>query len=84
MVCINKRRQNGCGVIDTVMKTFTAERYPGERHAYSLAPATFGKPMSFMGPGSRLDLRLNSDYTPKANSLPVQLNAKVSIMHDIA
>ena len=84
MVCINKRRQNGCGVIDTVMKTFTAERYPGERHAYSLASATFGKSMSFMGPGTRLDLRLNQNETPKANSQPLNSADFHSFQHDLA
>ena len=35
------KKYNGCGAIDSLMKPFTAERYTGERHAYSLAPSTF-------------------------------------------
>ena len=50
MVCINSRRQKGSGVIDTLMKPFTYEKYPGERHGYSLNPQTFLKPFSYLGP----------------------------------
>ena len=46
MVCINRQKQNGGGVLDSIMKQFTYEKYKGERHAYSLAPTTFGTPMS--------------------------------------
>ena len=44
------KQNSGGGVIDSILKPFTAERYPGERHAYSSAPSTFGKPMNSMGP----------------------------------
>ena len=35
------KKYNGGGVIDSLMKPFTAERYTGERQAYSLSPSTF-------------------------------------------
>ena len=57
MVCYthcNSRFQQGCGILDTLMSPFTAEKFSGERHAYSLAPSTFLKSMNFMGPLTRL------------------------------
>ena len=58
MVCYNhasSRLQQGSGAIDTLMRPFTAEKFAGERHAYSLSPSTFLRPMNFMGPHARLD-----------------------------
>ena len=63
--CALSKKHNGGGVIDSLMKPFTAERYTGERHAHTLAPSTFLKPMNFMGPHTNLDERLNDDLTPK-------------------
>ena len=85
MVChgTNKRIQ-GSGILDNRMRPFTYEKYKGERHAYSLAPSTFMKPMNFMGPGTRLDLRLNQDETPKENSQFVNNNDYESYLHDIS
>ena len=60
------QHHSGGGIIDSILKPFTAERYPGERQAYSLAPSTFGKPMNFMGPKSNLSARLNENLTPKS------------------
>ena len=65
------------------MKPFTAERYTGERHAYSLAPSTFLKPVNFMGPHTNLNERLNDDFTPKNNSLPINKSDYNSMIHDI-
>ena len=92
MVCINRRKQhsvphswkNGGGVIDSIMNKFTSQRYPGEHHAYSLAPATFGTPMNFMGPGTDLSRRLNPDETPKADSQFVNSSDFQSYKHDLA
>ena len=50
MVCFDHRRQQGSGVIDTLMKPFTYEKYKGERHGYSLNPNTFLQPFSYLGP----------------------------------
>ena len=87
MVCINthnKKQQRGRGILDNVMKKFTAERYPGERHAYSLQPGpNFGHAMSFMGPGTDLSRRLNQDETPKQDSLPVNNSDYQSYLHDL-
>ena len=74
----------GGGVIDSILSKFTYSKYPGEHHAYSLAPDTYMRPLNWMGPGTSLRNRLNDDYTPKQDSLPVRLNDKVSMMHDIA
>ena len=76
------KKYNGGGVIDSLMKPFTAERYTGERHAYSLAPSTFLKPMNFMGPHTNLDERLNDDLTPRNNSLPINKSDYNSMIHD--
>ncbi len=52
MVCYNHKAkfQQGAGAIDSIMKVFTVERYPNERHARSLAPATFFTTNVFYGP----------------------------------
>ena len=83
MVCYNHRRQEGGGMMDNIMKVFTAEKYPGERHAYSLAPATFGTAMSFMGPNTALSRRLNPDETPKESSQCVNSADYNSYLHDL-
>ena len=76
-------RNKGCGTIDTLMKPFTHEKYPGERHAYSLSPSTFGKPMKFMGPHTNLNTRLNKNLTPKSDSIPINKSDYISMVHDI-
>ena len=58
MVCFSQpNKQKGSGIIDSLMKNFTFEKYPGERHAYSLNPNTFMKPFSYVGPGTAVKLR---------------------------
>ena len=84
MVAFSQRKQHGSGVLDTLMKSFTYEKYPGERHAISLAPATFGTPMNFMGPHTRLDLRLNANGTPKPDSQPINRADMASYQHDVS
>ena len=76
--------QNGSGVMDTLMKTFTAEKYPNERHAYSLDVNHFMQPYSFVGPQTRLDIRLNADETPKPNSIPLNDLDSSALKHDLA
>ena len=78
------RKQYGNGVLDTLMKPFTVERYKNERHARSLAPSTFGKLMDFMGPFTSLKDRLNPDLTPKPDSIPINHADHASMLHDIA
>ena len=77
------KKYNGGGVIDSLMKPFRAERYTGERHAYSLAPSTFLKPKNFMGPHTNLNETLNDDLTPKSTSLPKNKSDYNSMIHDI-
>ena len=87
MVCFNsshQKQQCGGGIIDSLMKPFPYEKFKGERHAYSLAPSTFMKPMNFMGPGTRLDIRLNPDETPKQSSLPLNNSDYQSYLHDLS
>ena len=77
------QHHSGGGIIDSILKPFTAERYEGERHAYSLAPSTFGRPMNFMGPHTNLNERLNENLTPKYNSMPLNKSDYNSMIHDI-
>ena len=86
MVCYshsNSRFQQGSGVLDTLLRPFTAERFTGERHSYSLAPSTFLKPMNFMGPHTRLDLRLDKNEQPLPSSIPVNKSDYNSYIHDL-
>ena len=54
MVCINKRKMNGGGVIDSMMRPFTVSRYPGEHHARSLDPNHFMQGYTYVGPGTQV------------------------------
>ena len=86
MVCYNHKAkfQQGAGAIDSIMKVFTVERYPNERHARSLAPATFLQPMSFMGPHSDLSRRLDTNEQPLPDSQFVNESDRQSYIHDLA
>ena len=53
MVCYNHRRQQGCGVIDTLMKPFTVSKYGSEAHARSLDPNHFLTGYRFVGATDR-------------------------------
>ena len=57
MVCYNHRRQQGCGIIDTLMKPFTVSKYGSEAHARSLDPNHFLTGYRFVGPRTELELR---------------------------
>ena len=57
MVCINKRKINGGGVIDSLMSPFTVNKYGNERHARSLDPKHFLQGYSFVGPQTEIKLR---------------------------
>ena len=50
-------------------------KYPGEMHIPG---------MNFAGPGTRLDLRLNPDGTPKESSKPVDRVDDAAYRHDMA
>ena len=55
MVAFSK--QKGGGIMDNLMKNFTYEKYPGERHAYSLDPKHYLQPYSYVGPHTQLKIR---------------------------
>ena len=44
------------GLMDTILNTFTQSKYPNEHH-YS--------GYSMLGPGTRLDIRLDKDMKPR-------------------
>ena len=45
MVCygVFGEKISGSGIMDSLMKKFTAHKYPGENHAYSLDPKHIGQ-----------------------------------------
>ena len=55
--------------------TFPGQRFPGELHLPD---------HNFTGPGTRLDLRLNDDNSPKQRSIPVDRVDKAAYHHDLA
>jgi len=57
MVCISKRKINGGGVLDSLMRPFTVNKYGNERHARSLDPNHFMQGYSFVGPATEVKLR---------------------------
>ena len=65
------KTQQGSGIMDSLLQSFSYARYPNEQHAISGAKDTYGQPFNFMGPGTRIDLRLNPDGTPKPTSTPI-------------
>ena len=74
----------GNGVIDTLMHKFTAHPYPGENHAYSLDPRCFGKSYRYVGPGTRLDIRLDEHMHSKAGQEPLNALYETAYNHDVA
>ena len=53
---------HGSGLLDTMMNAFTQSKYPNEHH-YS--------GFSYLGPGSRLDIRLDVNLNPKPGEEPI-------------
>jgi len=49
--------QKGKGVMDTLMKPFTVQKYGNEQHARSLDPNHFMEGYRFVGPKTELLLR---------------------------
>ena len=52
---------------------FIDEKYPGEKHVHGY---------SFLGPGSRLDIRLDQDLNPKKGELPINQLDNIALSHD--
>ena len=54
---------------------FTSEKYPGERHVPNYA---------YLGPWTRTDIRLDSNYNPKSGEEPINKLDTIAMKHDIA
>jgi len=69
------------GDLVTGLNSFTKGiRLPGERYAGEIhLPG-----MNFMGPCTRLDLRLNPNGTPKPDSMPIDRVDEAAYRHDMA
>ena len=66
----------GSGMMDTILNAFTYSKYPGEHHFPYY---------NYLGPGTRLDLKLDENMKPRAGELPInELDAKAALPHDIA
>lgn len=63
-------------VLNSITRNFKlpGQRYEGEMH-YPNA--------NFMGPGTRLDLRLNPNLTPKQDSVPINRVDEAAYRHDL-
>ena len=57
MVCINRRKQNGGGILDSLMKPFTVQKYGQEMHSRSLDPNHFLQGYNYVGPRTEVLLR---------------------------
>ena len=51
------QRKTGGGIMDTLMKPFTVQKYGNEHHGRSLDPKHFMQSFSFLGPGTELKIR---------------------------
>ena len=59
MVCygVFSEKISGNGVMDSLMKNFTAHKYPGENHAYCTNPKHIGQNYKWVGPGTDISTR---------------------------
>ena len=57
MVCINRKNQRGGGMLDTIMRPFTVNKYGNERHSRSLDPNHFMQGYTFVGPKTEVRYR---------------------------
>ena len=65
----------GSGIMDSILDKFTYSKYKGEHHFPFY---------SYLGPGSRLDIRTDGNYNPKPNELPINQLDQTALKHDIA
>ena len=77
-VLINLKKQQGSGIMDTLLKPFTFERYKNERHAIN----ENGIPYNWMGPFTSIKDRTNPDGTYKESSTPISKGDYESYIHD--
>ena len=66
---------HGAGMLDSVINTFTYSKYPDEHHC-----PYYG----YLGPGSRLDIRLDENLNPKPGEEPINDLDRTALKHDIA
>ena len=66
---------HGAGMLDSVINTFTYSKYPDEHHF-----PYYG----YLGPGSRLDIRLDENLNPKPGEEPINDLDRTALKHDIA
>ena len=70
----------GEGIMDILKENFTAERYPGERHAREHLT---GRPYNFAGPFTNLSRRLDRRTgNPKPSSIPINRIDEDALRHD--
>ena len=65
----------GSGFMDAVLNTFTQSKYPGEHHYPGY---------SNLGPGTRLDIRLDQNMQAKPGEGPINDLDNTALKHDIA
>ena len=70
----------GRGLLDN----FTNAKYQGEQHSLSFDPRHMGQVYNYVGPGTRLDIRLDENLKPKHNEEPLNKLDKISLTHDLA
>ena len=63
------------------MPGFIWGKYPGEKHMIYKFPT---KSYSYLGPGSRVDIRLDENDKPKVGEEPVSPTDQLALHHDIA
>ena len=66
---------HGSGIIDSVLNTFTYSKYPNEHHFPYY---------SYLGPHTRLDIRTDENFKPRAGEEPINDLDNTALKHDIA
>ena len=81
MVCygVFSEKITGNGIMDSLMKNFTAHKYPGENHACSMDPKHIGQSYNWVGPDTNISTREKSHDNIPLNRLDDA--AKNMIMH---
>jgi hypothetical protein len=65
---------HGGGMLDSISRLFTQERYQNERHVPGY---------NYLGPFTRTDIRLDEQYKAKPNEQPVNKLDEIAMRHDI-
>jgi hypothetical protein len=83
----NKQNGGSVGLYDIaylLKNGFTGHQIKGEHHAKSLSPETYGQTMRYMGPQTRLDIKLDENMKPKKEYEPLNIADFHSYEHDVA